>query len=767
MTAVAITGMHRAGTSMVANAMSRAGAYLGPQSRMLPPAPDNPEGFFEHAAFVRLADDLLEACGGAWDHLPEAPPFGSDDPRVQPFVVAAQSLVQELDGAQTWAWKDPRTCLTAAMWRDLVPGLRVVICVRNPLDVAVSLRRRNGTSYLHALNLWRGYYTSVLDAAPEADRIVTHYDAHLADPVAELARLTAFAELPDQPHAEVADRGRRHHRIDVALSDAGVGADVIALYERLCAEAGYSVSAPPMAPIAVDRRTIDLALAHQSLERYGRYVTGLQKDLDQYANRVAELEAAGRGAVLADVTARLDALEDAQHDNRYGVEDLSGHPEAAAVLAARALVRSHVPRGDQVLVAGEADAAMLDVYGRPAVAFPTPLDDELSDIARLEASRLLGARYLLAPRPALDWLDQRPCFADHLLGSYGVVAEGHGLLVDVGARRPAAGEWPASVSVTIERLFPGSSADPAILDWTAQGLARHLPGRNVFTPPDDSSTLPYLEGSVEIIVVDDPGRLPEARRVAARAVIALTGGSCPVVQDVDLLDDVAPEPPPTIRYLVAADSEPSWQTLFAEDVGDAVDVVSGPLEAAELAAGADLIGIVEPGVLPLPGCAAAAVSAMASERAGGVAVKLLAADGTLEAAGETVFADGSFASIASGSAVVSDPWHEYVRDVCGGLGLLYVSAAVLGKLGDQAVTTLEPHPMVWSAAIWRAGLRVRYQPSAVAVRATPPEGSDLLDGAIRAAWAPALAYRPDRPAPLDAPAWRRLLAADDIEGAWR
>jgi len=649
-----------------------------------------------------------------------------------------------------------------------VPELRVIICVRNPLEVAVSLRRRNGMSYVHALGLWRGYYAAVLDAVPADRRIVTHYDAHLADPAAELTRLTTFAGLAPASYEPVADRGKRHHQLDLALADAGIGSEVIDTYQRLCAEAGYVAPPALTPPIALDRRAVELALAQQSLERYGRYVTGLQKDLAVHEARVADLEAAGRAELVTDLVARIDALEDAQHDERYAGDEVTGPPDPAAVRAGRELVRAHVPRRERILVLG-GGPAMLDIFGRPTVHFPDDAEEDLSAIARLEAGRLAGGGYLLVAEPAISWLDRLPGFADHLLGRYPLVAEQGGLLVDVRSRLPVASGWPAWVSVTIERLAPGTGADPAILDWTGLGIARYLPGRNVFTPPD-GDTLPYLPGSVDIIVVGSPDRVDEARRIASRAVITMSDRGRPHVEAVELLDDAPPEAEPAVRYLVAGEPDAASLRLFQECVGDSVEILSGPVSGAELTAGADLIGVVQPGVLPLPGCASASYSALfGGDRTGAVAVKLIAADGRLEAAGEFMFADGGSAGIGADARRLSEPWHEYVRDTCGGRGLLYVGAAALGKFGDRELERLaaEPHPMVWAAATWRAGMRVRYQPAAAAVRAVPCPEPELLAGAVAAAWAPALPARPVRPDLLDPSGWHSLVAQDDVEGGWR
>ena len=68
----------------------------------------------------------------------------------------------------TGASKTRGACLTAAYWLDLCPDLHFVICVRHPLEVALSLKRRNQNSYSLGLRLWEQYYTSVLEQVPRS-----------------------------------------------------------------------------------------------------------------------------------------------------------------------------------------------------------------------------------------------------------------------------------------------------------------------------------------------------------------------------------------------------------------------------------------------------------------------------------------------------------------------------------------------------------------------------------------------------------------------
>src|SRR5215217_4843525 len=108
---VAIVGMHRSGTSMVAKLLQQAGLHLGNQADLMPPAEENPEGFYEHLDFVRLNDEVLNAAGAGWD-CPPAQGFDWNTAALHQFQERARNLAKTLDAHRPWAWKDPRTSLT-------------------------------------------------------------------------------------------------------------------------------------------------------------------------------------------------------------------------------------------------------------------------------------------------------------------------------------------------------------------------------------------------------------------------------------------------------------------------------------------------------------------------------------------------------------------------------------------------------------------------------------------------------------------------------
>src|SRR5258708_4760869 len=109
---VCITGMHRSGTSLVANLLRQCGLYLGEEDDLIPATADNQQGYWENRRFLALNDDILKELGGSWDFPPLAPAGWHDDERLNPLRVKAEILVDQFRDHQPWGWKDPRNSLT-------------------------------------------------------------------------------------------------------------------------------------------------------------------------------------------------------------------------------------------------------------------------------------------------------------------------------------------------------------------------------------------------------------------------------------------------------------------------------------------------------------------------------------------------------------------------------------------------------------------------------------------------------------------------------
>jgi GT2 family glycosyltransferase/glycosyltransferase involved in cell wall biosynthesis len=230
---------------MVTRLLHCCGLELGPKSELMPSQADNPEGFWEHLGFVALNDQLLSELGGAWD----LPPKANEDfitPRLDPLRLKAQLLIEKFGSASVWGWKDPRNSLTLPFWRQVLPRLKTIVIVRNPLEVAHSMKERNGTSYSFGLRLWEIYNRRVLEETNGKERLIAHYDNFFQDPELELRRLTDFIGVPNAKTsvaaALVAPRRRHTHFTLEQLIDARVSEEIIDLYRALLAEASRGES---------------------------------------------------------------------------------------------------------------------------------------------------------------------------------------------------------------------------------------------------------------------------------------------------------------------------------------------------------------------------------------------------------------------------------------------------------------------------------------------------------------------------------------------
>jgi hypothetical protein len=359
---ICIAGMHRAGTSMVARLLEGCGLDLGGPAHFAPPARDNRDGYWEDLRFVALNDRILDRLGGAWDHPPAPAPGWEASPDLEAERREAEALVG--GRADPWGWKDPRTSLTVPFWKRLLPAMKVVVCLRNPLEVADSLRARGYTSERFGLALWEAYHRALDEAVDDSFALVTHYQSVLADPRAELARLLEFTGLDPSPAvreavltaSSSASRHQRRTSAEVessALSDAGKR-----LYEALCERSG---------PVYEEarRREAHAAPAAAQAERPPR---GLAEQLEEVRAvlEAREVELASIKPVLVARTEQVDSVK--------------------AVLAARDEQLASI---QPVLAAREAELVVMHEY---LASLQSALGDRDRRLAALRTVRgILGA----------------------------------------------------------------------------------------------------------------------------------------------------------------------------------------------------------------------------------------------------------------------------------------------------------------------------------------------------------------------------------------
>jgi hypothetical protein len=175
---ICITGMPFSGISIVAEVLRDLGLDLGPHEDLLP-GHGTIDDSLANRRFARLNEEVLAAVGS-----------GRDSPRSELESVRqrAEVICGALALEEPWGWADTRNSFSLPFWRELFPDLRVVVCVRDPHEVARFLEARGSISFSEGLTLWRSYYSASAELADD-ERIVTDYSRFYSAPRAEVERL--------------------------------------------------------------------------------------------------------------------------------------------------------------------------------------------------------------------------------------------------------------------------------------------------------------------------------------------------------------------------------------------------------------------------------------------------------------------------------------------------------------------------------------------------------------------------------------------------
>lgn len=204
-TAVVVLGMHRSGTSALAGMLGILGIQFG--KSLLPAQSDNPRGFWEHREVVDLNERVLASFGSSWDDMQPPQPYWWEDERAAQFREEIRRILTGAFGkTQLWGIKDPRLCKLFPLWRrcldDIGCKTYFILIHRHPLDVANSLKRRNGFHTMKSGLLWLQHNLLAEKWTRGSSRLFTSYDEILRQPdrtSAKIAEMLGTSRAPPAP----------------------------------------------------------------------------------------------------------------------------------------------------------------------------------------------------------------------------------------------------------------------------------------------------------------------------------------------------------------------------------------------------------------------------------------------------------------------------------------------------------------------------------------------------------------------------------------
>src|SRR5215472_1402465 len=170
---VVVLGMHRSGTSLCAHILSALGVDM---SDDIDVNPSNAKGHWERWEIVEFHDRILGLFNR--DYLRRFHDFALPvawwaDPRVAQIRHEIVAFLEKRMGNSYFGFKDPRTVRLMPVWHQILSELKLapklVLCVRNPAQVARSLNARDGLDreigeyrwLVHMIDFFR--YTSNFD----------------------------------------------------------------------------------------------------------------------------------------------------------------------------------------------------------------------------------------------------------------------------------------------------------------------------------------------------------------------------------------------------------------------------------------------------------------------------------------------------------------------------------------------------------------------------------------------------------------------------
>jgi hypothetical protein len=193
---IIVLGMHRGGTSLLANLVSVCGAHAGDERLLLKADESNARGYWEYMPLIEFNDELLNSVCAKTLIPPSDEAYKelerqSSVPKYRDRALRLLRVMQE--SGLTWFWKDPRLGVLLPFWKRIWGDVIYVISIRHPLDIALSIQKRDAYPISASLLIWQRYMSAILEGTKTAQNaLFIEYEEVIENPFQQCERLYLF-----------------------------------------------------------------------------------------------------------------------------------------------------------------------------------------------------------------------------------------------------------------------------------------------------------------------------------------------------------------------------------------------------------------------------------------------------------------------------------------------------------------------------------------------------------------------------------------------
>lgn len=242
---ICVLGMHRSGTSLLCEILHTMGLSFGTQDELIAGNTANPDGYFELKKLADLMMDIYIDAGKmtmdpCWLDL-NTIPLSKKEWYCHQIYQCLYPFIERCPENQIFAIKHPRICILLPWLKECFSKMnikiRYIAIIRNPLETAKSLWKRDCYPVDFGLHLWEKHNAAILSYVDLPDTLFLNHQMLFEDFDSTYHKIAAFLHLQNgsfEKTKALINPDYRHHEISLESYSGGESIDFIKdLYETL------------------------------------------------------------------------------------------------------------------------------------------------------------------------------------------------------------------------------------------------------------------------------------------------------------------------------------------------------------------------------------------------------------------------------------------------------------------------------------------------------------------------------------------------------